>query len=587
MIILGLNAYHGDTSPTLLRDGQLVAAVEEERFSRKKHAAGFPSLAVKECLRLSGVSPAQIDHVAISRDPKANLHKKVLFALQKGPKVTQLVRDRLANVAKVRSVEETLAASLGVPSLKAPLHRVEHHRAHVASAYYASGFDDAACLSIDGFGDFVSTMTATGRGNRIKVLDKVEFPHSAGIFYTAITQYCGFPKYGDEWKLMGLAPYGKPVYLPQMREIIRTFGEGKFDLNLDYFKHHAEGVEMTWDEGTPHLGAVYSARLVSLLGPARNPESDDYYGKWADVAASCQAAYEEVFFHVLGALAKRTKASRLCLAGGCALNSTANGKILEQTPFREVFIQPAAGDNGTSLGAALYTAHAELKQPRRYVMEDAYTGPTYSEAEIDSALERARNNGWDAGASVKKLDDATLFDRVAQAIADGKVVGWFQGAMEFGPRALGNRSIVADPRRADMKDVLNSRIKRRETFRPFAPSVLEEKVGEYFERSEPSPFMLMIYKVREEKRAKVPAITHYDGSGRLQTVSAKTNPRYHRLISTFEHKTGVPLVLNTSFNEHEPIVCTPGEAIACFMKTRMDLLAVGNYLVDRAADGSR
>ncbi len=581
MIILGLNAYHGDTSATLLRDGRLVAAVEEERFSRKKHAAGFPSLAAKECLRMAGISPDQIDHVAISRDPKANLHKKILFTLQKRPSFTRLVRDRLANVAKVRSVEETLAKALGVDSLRAPLHAVEHHRAHVGSAFFASGFEEAACLSIDGFGDFVSTMTAVGRGNELKVLDKVEFPHSAGIFYTAMTQYCGFPKYGDEWKLMGLAPYGKPTYLPQLREVIRPFGEGKFDLNLDFFKHHSEGVEMTWDEGTPHLGTVYSTRLVERLGPARDPESDDFYGKWADLAASCQAAYEEVFFHVLEALHKRTKLTRLCLAGGCALNSTANGKILERTPFKEVFIQPAAGDNGTSLGAALYVAHAELDQPRRYEMDHAYTGPAFSDAEIESALESARKDGWDPKASIHKLDDAGLFDRVAQAIADGKVVGWFQGAMEFGPRARGNRSIVADPRRADMKDILNMRIKRRETFRPFAPSILEEKVGEYFERSEASPFMLMIYKVREEKRAKVPAITHHDGSGRLQTVSAKTNPRYHRLISAFERKAGVPLVLNTSFNEHEPIVCTPGEAIACFLKTKMDVLALGNYVVER------
>jgi carbamoyltransferase len=582
MIILGLNAYHGDASATLLRDGKLVAAVEEERFSRRKHAAGFPSLAVKECIRMAGISPDQIDHVAISRDPKANLHKKVLFALQKGPKITQLVRDRLANVAKVRSVEEVLAVALGVPALKARMHPVEHHRAHVSSAFFASGFEEAACLSVDGFGDFVSTMSAVGRGNRLSVLDKVEFPHSAGIFYTAMTQYCGFPKYGDEWKLMGLAPYGKPTHLPQMREIIRTFGEGKFDLNLDYFKHHSEGVEMTWDEGTPHLGTVYSTRLASALGPPRDPENDDYYGKWADVAASCQAAYEEVFFHILDALYRKTKLTRLCLAGGCALNSTANGKIFERTPFKEVFIQPAAGDNGTSLGAALHVAHAELDQPRGFVMEHAFTGPSFSDADVEAALEAARGGGWDPKASIRRLDDAALFDRVAQSVADGKVVGWYQGAMEFGPRALGNRSIVADPRRSDMKDILNSRIKRRETFRPFAPSVLEEKVSEYFERSEPSPFMLMIYKVREEKRAKVPAITHHDGSGRLQTVNAKTNPRYHRLISTFEKKSGVPMVLNTSFNEHEPIVCTPGEAIACFLKTQMDVLALGNYVVERA-----
>jgi carbamoyltransferase len=444
-----------------------------------------------------------------------------------------------------------------------------------------SGFDEAACLSIDGFGDFVSTMRAVGSDRELEVLDRIEFPHSAGLFYTAVTQYLGFLKYGEEWKMMGLAPYGQPRYVEQLQQVIHPTGGGKFELNLDYFRHHDEGVQMTWDDGSPELGRVFSDKLVELLGPARDPEDPEFFGKWADIARSAQAVYEQIFFHVLNDLHARTKLNRLAMAGGCALNSVANGKIFERTPFREVFVQPAAGDNGTAIGAAFYVEHAVLGRPRGFVMEHAYTGPRFSDAAIESAIERARANGWDPSIDVKRLDDETLYRDVASAIADGRVVGWFQGAMEFGPRALGDRSIVADPRRSDMKEILNTRIKHRETYRPFAPSVLEERVSEIFERSEPSPFMLMVYKVREAQRARIPAVTHVDDTGRLQTVSARANPRYHQLITEFARQTGVPLVLNTSFNEHEPIVASPGDAIACYLKTRMDVLALGNWVMTR------
>jgi carbamoyltransferase len=354
-------------------------------------------------------------------------------------------------------------------------------------------------------------------------------------------------------------------------------------LNLDYFRHHSEGVEMSWDEGSPKLALVFSDKLAKVLGPARDPEDPEFFGKWADIAHSAQVIYEEIFFHVLRDLHQRTGLSRLSLAGGCALNSVANGKILEQTPFREVYVQPAAGDDGTAIGAAFYVQHAILRQPRSFVMEHAYTGPTFDDDAIEAAINKARGNGWDAGVTVRRVDDETLYHETASAIAGGKVVGWFQGGMEFGPRALGDRSIVADPRRADMKQILNTRIKHRETYRPFAPSIMEEKVQDFFERQEPSPFMLMVYKVRPEQRARIPAVTHVDDTGRLQTVSARTNPRYHRLISEFARQTDVPLVLNTSFNEHEPIVATPADAIACYLKTRMDVLALGNWVLSRAA----
>jgi carbamoyltransferase len=583
MNILGINAFHGDASAALLKNGRLVSAIEEERLNRRKHCAGFPALAVRAVLESGGLTIGDIDHVAISRDPKANLHKKILFTLQKRPSFTKLVKNRLANVAKVRGIEDSLAAALGAEprALRAKLHNVEHHKSHISSAFLVSGFEEAACLSIDGFGDFVSTMRAVGRDRDLEIIDRIEFPHSAGLFYTAITQFLGFLKYGEEWKMMGLAPYGRPAYVEQLARVIHPISGGKFELDLQYFRHHSEGVEMTWDDGSPELGKVFSDKLIELLGPARDPEDPDFFGKWADIAHSAQVVYERIFFHVLGDLHERTKMTRLAMAGGCALNSVANGKIFEQTPFREIYIQPAAGDNGTSIGAAYYVEHTVLRAPRQFVMEHAYTGPGFDDAQIQAAIEKARGNGWDPGIDITRLDDAVLYRDVAGAIADGRVVGWFQGGMEFGPRALGDRSIVADPRRGDMKEILNTRIKHRETYRPFAPSVLEEKVGEIFERSEPSPFMLMVYKVREAARPLIPAVTHVDQTGRLQTVSSRTNPRYHALISAFFQQTGVPLVLNTSFNEHEPIVATPGDAIACYLKTRMDVLALGNWVLTR------
>ncbi len=583
MNILGINAFHGDASVALIKDGQLVSALEEERLNRRKHCAGFPSLSAKAALAQGQLGPGDVDHVAVSRDPKANLHKKILFAVQKRPSFTKLVKDRLANVAKVRAIDAALASALGVDArqLKAKFHAVEHHKAHVASAFFVSPFEEAACLSIDGFGDFTSTMRGIGRDRKLEVLDRVEFPHSAGLFYTAVTQFLGFHRYGEEWKMMGLAPYGKPLYVDKLRQVIRPVDGGHFELALDYFRHHTDGVEMTWDDGAPHIGLVFSPKLIDLLGPARDPDDPEFFGKWADIAHSAQVVYEEIFFHVLRDLQQRTGLEKLALAGGCALNSVANGKIFENTRFRDVYVQPAAGDDGTAIGAAFYVEHAVLDRPRRFVMSDAYTGVGFDDREIQAAIEMARGNGWDPKITLRRLDDSDLYREVAADVAAGRVVGWFQDRMEFGPRALGNRSIVADPRRADMKDILNRRIKHRETYRPFAPSVLEERTAEIFERSEPSPFMLLVFKVREEQRARIPAVTHVDNTGRVQTVNAKTNPRYHALISEFARQTGVPLVLNTSFNEHEPIVATPAEAIACYLKTQMDVLALGNWVLSR------
>ena len=580
MVILGLNAYHADSSVALVKDGKLVSAIEEERLNRQKHCAGFPTLAAKAALEQAGLAPEDISHVGISRNPRAHLFRKAWTAIQRRDFLAR-ARDRVANLGRVAGALDELSAALGT-RVPARIHHVGHHRSHVASAFYVSGFEDAAILSMDGFGDYLSAMRAVGRGLELLPIDEVTFPHSAGLFYSAITQFLGFHKYGEEWKMMGLAPYGKASYVEPLSRLIRPTAGGRYELDTSYFVHTSEGVDMSWREGSPRLGRVWSDRLIDLLGPPRDPEDPDFFGKWADIAASAQAVYEEIFFHVLLDLWERTKLRRLCLAGGCALNSVANGKILARTPFQEVFVQPASGDDGTAIGAAYYVEHAILRRPRAFEMAHAYTGPAFDDAQMEAAIDKARRTAdWDAGARVTHLDDATLFKATAEAVAAGKVVGWFQGGMEFGPRALGNRSIVADPRRPDMKDILNSRIKHRETYRPFAPSVLEERVGKYFERAEPSPFMLMVYQVRPEERAGIPAVTHVDGSGRLQTVSRLANPRYHALISEFERQTGVGLVLNTSFNEHEPIVASPSDAIACYLKTRMDVLAMGNWVVAR------
>jgi len=503
------------------------------------------------------------------------LHKKLLYSIARIGDLSSLIAARLANAAKVRNLREELARALEAPaeSFRAHFHNVEHHKAHMASAFLVSGFDRAAILSIDGFGDFVSTMWGVGEGNRIEVLGQIEYPHSAGIVYTATSQYLGFPKYGDEGKVMGLAPYGNPRFLEQFRDIVQTEPEGRFKLNLNYFRHHSEGVEMTWDDGSPTIGRIFSHKFVETFGPARyngNPLGEHEQ----DIAASLQARLEEVGFHVLNHLHKQTGSRRLALAGGVAFNSVMNGKILLHTPFEEIYVQPAAGDAGTALGVCYWIENVLLQRPRTFIMGHAYTGPEYRNGQIERVV-----NG--SGLKHRLLEDAQLPRVAAQAIADGKIVGWFQGRMEFGPRALGNRSIVVDPRRQEMKDILNARIKKREPFRPFAPSILEERVADYFEQTHPAPSMLMVYQIKPEKRAAIPAVTHVDGSGRLQTVSRDANPLYYDLIREFDRITGIPVVLNTSFNEDEPIVCTPDQAMDCFQRTRMDVLFLGNYMVER------
>ncbi|BCM88562.1 decarbamoylnovobiocin carbamoyltransferase [Abditibacteriota bacterium] len=574
MFILGINAFHGGASAAILKDGQLLAAVEDERFRRQKYWAGFPSESIKFCLEQAGISAYDLDHVAISRDPSAHLAQKALFALRKRPSFAA-IRDRVANMGAVKDVKGIMCQALGLEAsaFKAEFHRVEHHRAHMASAFFVSPFQDAAVLSIDGMGDFVSTMVGSGTDNKLNVDDQILFPHSLGIFFTALTQWLGFPNYGDEGKVQGLAPYGEPRYLDEMHKMVRLLPNGGFELDLKYFVHHAQGVDMTWDDGSPTIGTIYSPEVVKLLGEPRAYRGE-YTQHHRDVAASMQVMLEEAEFHIVRDAYKRTGKKALCLAGGVALNSSFNGKILPDTEFEDIFIQPASGDAGTSLGAAFYVYHQVLGHPRSFEMKHSYTGPAYSNAQIEATLK-------ERGLSYQTLDDDALPKETAALIAEVNVVGWFQGAAEWGPRALGNRSIVADPRRADMKEILNARIKHREEFRPFAPSLLAERTGDYFEQSYPDPFMVKVYKVREEKRGEIPAVTHVDGTGRLQTVERTVNERYWDLINAFGERSGTPVVLNTSFNDNEPIVCNPDEAINCFERTHMDAIVLGNFLMKK------
>jgi carbamoyltransferase len=613
MNILGINAFHGDSSACLIRDGVLVAAAEEERFRRIKHWAGFPSESIKYCLAEAEIALADVDHVAINQDSRASLGRKIWYTLTQRPDL-RMVLDRLRNKRKRDSIETHLQRAFPGQAFGGQLHAVEHHLAHLSSAFHVSPFEEAVAVSVDGFGDFSSAAWGVGRGTNIKVEGRVHFPHSLGIFYQALTQFVGFPHYGDEYKVMGLAPYGEPKYLEQMRQIVHLQPDGGFGLNLKYFRHHREKIAYEWENGIPVFGELFSSELSELLGPARGKD-DPLEQKHKDMARSVQTMYEEAFFNLLNTLHARHKLDAVTVAGGCGMNSVANGKIALKTPFTQVYVQSAAGDGGGAIGAAYSVwfgsvsggrgalaanaAHDQTHRPghpnghkggpptkpmprsRSFVMDHAYWGPSFSNDVIGELLTEKRSDLSAQGCLVEQIsDEAELCRRTAEAIADGQVIGWFQGRLEWGPRALGNRSILGDPRRAD---ILNLKIKRRESFRPFAPSVLREAVPEWFEQDAEVPFMMQVFQIRAEQRPRIPAVTHVDGSGRLQTVSRDTNPRYHKLISAFREQTGVPMVLNTSFNENEPVVCKPEEALDCFLRTKMDVLVMGDWVVRRKA----
>ncbi len=580
MKIIGINAFHADSSACLVIDGKLISAVEEERFNRIKHWAGFPIKSIKYCLEQSNLNISDIDHISINIDPKANYLKKLLFLAKHRPSFS-LVFDRIKKKKKYNSIKEIINEEFKDYQFNGQINNIEHHYAHLSSAFHVSPFKEACILSVDGFGDFASTAWGYGKENDIKIDKKIFFPHSLGIFYQAITQYLGFKNYGDEYKIMGLAPYGKPNYINELKKILLVNSNGSFKLNLDFFKFHKENFNYKWEDGKVEIDNLYSNKLEELIGPERKKEEDlNQFHK--DLAHSTQKVYEEAFLNILNNLHEKYQIDNLCIAGGCGMNSVANGKIKNQTKFKNIYIQPAAGDAGGSIGSAFATHFKNSNNKRSFQMKHAYWGTSFSEDEILDCLNKSSEKIIYENCTFEKVaDDKNLNSTVAKAISVGKVVGWFQGRMEWGPRALGNRSILGDPRRSDMKDILNLKIKRRESFRPFAPSILREYVKDWFENDDEVPFMMKVYQIKKDKRNEIPAVTHVDGSGRLQTVYKDTNEKYYNLIKEFYNITNIPILLNTSFNENEPIVSNPQEALDCFLRTKMDILTLGNYLIQR------
>ena len=569
-VILGINTFHAGSAAALIIDGEPVAAIAEERLNRVKYYAGFPKLSINKCLEIAGLNFSDVDAVAVGRDSSANLHKKLEFALRHPTKLLNLARMRTKS--KTFDDLKSLIASeceIDRTKLKFKTHNVEHHLAHTASAYFVSGWEKCAGITIDGSGDFVSCLLSECVGSEIRPLKKIFVPHSLGTLYTAVCQFIGYPKYGDEGKVMGLAPLGTDVYQDFFEKILKPTDNG-FELNPEYFLPFGanQGMEIT-DAGEMVVHRLYSDLFFRELGEPRE-KYGEITQREMDIAFGLQRIFEKYYMFLLDSLHKLVPTTKISMAGGCVLNSVANGKLLVETPFRETCIQPAAGDDGLAIGSALYVSNSVLKEGKRWVMSNSYLGDEHSDSFIKSELERYQM-------SYRQLDREQLLEKTSEEIKAGNVVGWFQGKMEWGPRALGNRSILAHPGFPNMKDILNARIKHRESFRPFAPTVLQERQNELFEQNHPSPFMLHVYKIRPEWRERLSAVNHVDDTGRLQTVVRDENPLYYDLIKKFESKTGIPVILNTSFNENEPIVCQPYEAIECFLRTKMDVLVIGSF----------
>ncbi len=576
-VILGINALHPGASAALVIDGRPVAAIAEERLNRQKYWAGFPRLAIAECLRMAGLTMGDVEFVAIGRDTKANRGAKIAAALQRPGQLLTFGRMLLSRRA-LGSLHETVAREMGTEASALTFRavHVEHHLAHIASAYFTSPFESCAGMSVDGSGDFVSAMRARCTGGRIDVTHRTFLPDSLGILYAMACQFIGYGEYGDEGKVMGLAPYGTDALRDWADQLVQLTDDG-FTLTPGWLLPFGTTEAFTIDaNGRATMARLWGDRMRERFGEPRDP-SAEITQRDMDIAWGVQHAFERAYLHLVRRLAVDVPGTTdLVLAGGCALNSVANGMIEVETPFRRSVVHPASGDDGLALGAALYTSQSILADGPRHTLENAYLGPAFTEAEIQRALD-------DAGVVAQRVDREARLDATADAIAAGDVVGWFNGRMEWGPRALGARSILAHPGRTDMKEILNARIKRREWFRPFAPAVLAERQEELFESGHPSPFMLHVYKVRPAWRERLPAVTHVDGTGRLQTVSREAAPDYYEVIRRFEARTGLPVVLNTSFNENEPVVCTPAEAIACYLRTRMDMLVIGDYVARKGA----
>lgn len=579
--ILGLNAFHPDSAACLVIDGRLVGAVAEERLGpRRKHTGDFPAQAVRHLLADNGLALSDVTHVAMGRLPSANRMAKLRYLLAKPANGLNAAAGALKRRRAAHSLPELLGAACDVdPALvRAETHLVEHHVAHIASAYYCSPFERVtAGFSIDGSGDFVSGMAARCEGTRITVLDRIGLPASLGHFYTALCQFIGFDLFGEEYKVMGLAPYGEDRYASEMARIVRLGGTGWYRVDARYLDvWNGLAASRVNAEGQLRLGTIYSAALEALFGPPRRRE-DPVTQREMDLARSTQAMFERAVGQCLTTLGKSVALDRLAMAGGCALNGVMNARALRDFPIDGAYLHAAASDDGTAVGAAFHCWHQRLGRSERFHMRHAYWGPEHGDAAIAAALDGCPFPVRECASPQAAVGVA------ADLIAAGAVTGWYQGRSEWGPRALGNRSILANPAIPDMKERINRKIKRRESFRPFAPSVLRRAVGRYFEQDIASPFMMHVVRFRSEWRDSFPAVTHVDGTGRLQSVEEAENPLYFALLGAMEARTGHPMLLNTSFNENEPVVDTPGQALDCFLRTDMDALVMGRYVIEKPA----
>jgi carbamoyltransferase len=581
MIILGINAYHPDSSACILVDGKIKLAIEEERINRIKHWSGFPVLSIKECLFKENISIKDVDFIAINQDLFSNFFHRISYLISKKPNFDFLINNFL-NKKKRLNILNIIEKEIGTPNKKCKLINVEHHRCHVASAFFDSNYEKSVNLSVDGFGDFASLTWGISEKNYIKIYDKILFPHSLGIFYEAFTQFLGFHNYGDEYKVMGLSSLGKPTELKKLENIISLKKKGKFLLNLDYFNHHKKKISYSWNDSSPKQESLFDLnKITELFGNPREQDSE-INEVHRNIAASVQACYENTLFYILNYIYEKFRIDKLTLSGGCAQNSLANGKIINNTSFKSLFVPANPGDAGGAVGAA-YSAWHQITKSRPTKNKTAYLGGSYSNNYIEEVI---LSNKLKLDLEHCKFfyisDEDYLCKFIAEEISKKKVIGWFQGRMEWGPRALGNRSIISDPRNPDIKDLLNIKIKRRESFRPFAPSILLEEAADWFEDfNDEELYMSRVLKFKKDKTKLVPGVVHIDGTGRLQTVKQEHNKRYYNLIKNFKFITGIPILLNTSFNENEPIVLKPEQALDCFLRTKMDILVMENWVVTR------
>jgi carbamoyltransferase len=575
-LVLGINSAHADSSAVLVSEKGILAGIAEERLNRKKHCAGFPRLAVQEVLRMAGASLADVTDIAVARDPRANMTAKAAYVARHPVQALPRALDRLRVHRDVASTSDLVAEAMGAPasSVAAEFHQVEHHVAHVASSFFCSSFERATGITADGAGDFASALVASCEGTRIDVRRRTLWPHSPGIFYTAVCQLIGFDRFGEEYKVMGLSAYGANRFVRQMRELASYVPGQGFRLDLRFFRHHEQerGLEII-DDGEVSVPPLWGPEMERVLGPARKrpaPIED----RERDLAASMQTHFEDMYLRYVNDAVGEVGIRDVVMAGGCVLNSVANGRMITEGAVDRAYFHPAASDDGTAAGAALYVLHSVRGARRGEAMKSAYVGTEWSASDIEKAVVAS-------GMPFKCLERDALLAEAADALAQGRITGWFQGREEWGPRALGNRSILCHPGWPDMKATLNARIKNREPFRPFAPVVQAEKLSTCFQGTHEVPFMIIVYKVRPEWKARLQAVTHEDGTGRVQTVTREQNALYYDLLSVFEKKTGTPVLLNTSFNENEPIVHTPEQAIDCFKRTRMDCLGIGPFWLQK------